>query len=543
MTILKSRLARDVVVVIGGGIIIAVAALLFALLPEKREGLTRVLEAEAAGTAKLFASLTPPTPNFHDMAAALIEPFLDATSIKGVATGDGKGERWLSLGHLPPPHVPRFDEMPPNGALRIFDESGDFIDFAWVLNFNNDPARPYVLVARVSAGYVKEELAEFMATSIAVGLLAAALLAVAMVGFLNLAIIRPVLRLRTRMHEAAADPDHPERYRDPANEEGEVGDMARSFNAMITRIGDNLAAREQAEAASHAARDAAENALGELRNAQQSLIEAEKMAALGGLVAGVAHEINTPVGNALGAVSHLHRKSKQTAELFAVGKLRKQDADDFIKSTLEAGEIAMANIQRAAALVHSFKQVAADHAADQRRRFRLEEYVGEVLTSLTPQIKRAKLTVETAIAPDLYMESYPGALAQIVTNLVGNAGLHAFGDDWDDEKQGPRAVRIAAATIADADNANSADVGKLRLEIADRGRGMPPEVLARIFEPFFTTKRGVGGTGLGMHIVYNLSSQRLGGRIEVVSVADMSNPDHGTVFTLILPLSAPETKG
>jgi signal transduction histidine kinase len=531
VTIVRSRLVRDAAAVIGGGVIVAVLALLLALLPEKRESLEAVLEAEAAGTAKLFASLTPPTPDFTDMAAALIEPFLQETRILGVTTGDGKGTRWLSLGLSPPEISPHFEDIPARGAFLAYGPGRKYIDFAWTLHFNNDPGRPYVLAARMDAKYVEEELTEFAVAAVVIGVLAAAMLTVAMVGFINLSIIRPVLRLRTRMHAAALDPAHPERYRDPANEAGEIGDMARSFNGMISRIGENLAARQQAEDAAHAARDAAEKALADLRTAQQSLIEAEKMAALGGLVAGVAHEINTPVGNALGAISHLHRKSRQVAELFQAGKLRKQDADEFISVTLEAGDIAMNNIQRASALVQSFKQVAADHTADQRRRFRLDDYLNEVLTSLTPQIRRNKLAVETDMPVDIEMESYPGALAQVLTNLVCNAGLHAYGDDWTD----PRPLRIAA---------RMQDDGQVRLEVSDRGRGMPPEVLARVFEPFFTTKRGAGGTGLGMHIVFNLATQKLGGRIEAASrirsdAAGDAEEDYGTVFTVTLPLTAP----
>ena len=444
----------------------------------------------------------------------------------GIATGDGKGEGWLALGPEPPSAQLRFDELPKSGALKIRHPAADRIDFAWVMRFNNDPDRPYVMAARMNAAFVDHEMVEFMAMSLAVTALAAALLTIGMLGFLHVRIIRPVLRLRQRMHDAAADPVHPELYRDAAVEPGEVGDMARSFNAMVERIGETLAARQTAEEAAQAARLRAEGALEELRAAQTGLIQAEKMAALGGLVAGVAHEINTPVGNALGAVSHLARKTKTTAELFETGKLRKQDADDFIKSAQEAGDIALANIQRAAALVRSFKQVAADQSADQRRRVRLDLYVEEVLTSLTPQVKRCRLDVAVAIPGDIELDGYPGALAQVLTNLVGNVGLHAYGDDWD----GPRPLRIAARR--DGEDA-------VVLTVTDQGRGMTEDVRQKVFEPFFTTKRGAGGTGLGMHIVYNLATQRLGGRIEVASDAEPQSPARGTTFTLILPLAAP----
>lgn len=527
MIILKSRLARDAAAVIGGGLVVAVAVLLLAMAPEKRESLEKVLEAEAAGVAKLFASLTPPTPGFQDMAAALIEPFLETTNIKGVATGDGKGGGWLSLGPEPPSAVLRFEDVPKDGALRIRHSDAERIDFAWVMYFNSDPDRPYVLAARMNAAFIDDEMIEFLALSLASAAFAAALLTAGMLGFLHLRIIRPVLRLHQRMHDAAADPLRPELYRDAAVEPGEVGDMARSFNVMVERIGETLAARRAAEEAAQTARLRAESALEELRAAQTGLIQAEKMAALGGLVAGVAHEINTPVGNALGAVSHLARKTKTAAALFETGKLRKQDADEFIKAAFEAGDIALANIQRAAALVRSFKQVAADQSADQRRRFRLDLYVDEVLTSLTPQIKRCRLEVSTDIPADIEMDGFPGALAQILTNLAGNAGLHAYGDDW----EGPRPLRLVAARHGE---------DAVILTVTDEGCGMTEEVRHKVFEPFFTTKRGSGGTGLGMHIVYNLATQRLGGRIEVASDADPQSPTQGTVFSLVLPLIAPD---
>lgn len=530
MGILNSRLVRDAALGIGGGFAIAIVTLLLALLPEKREALEAVLEAEAAGVAKLFASLTPPTPNFSDMAAALLEPFVAETRIRGVLTTDGAGTRWLTLGPSPPDLAPLLADIPPGGVLRAYSPDKKAMDFAWALTFNNDPGRRYVLTARVDAAYVYEELREFAVTSGLVAFTAAVMLTVGMVSFLNLRIIRPVQRLSVRMQAASNDPDHPERYRDPANEPGEIGDMARSFNVMVGRIGETLEARQQAEAVAAGARDRAETALVELRRAQENLIESEKMAALGGLVAGVAHEINTPIGNALGAVSHLHGKSQDAAGLFYAGKLRKQDADDFIKTTLEAGDIALSNIQRAAALVHSFKQVAADHTADMRRSFGLGEYLGEVLVSLTPQIRRARIEVETDIPADIEMESYPGALAQIVANIVANAALHAFGDDEGTGGGPPRHMRIAARRL---------DGAMLRLRISDNGRGMADAVRTRVFEPFFTTRRGAGGTGLGMHIVYNLVTQRLGGRIKLASVAGYDIEGHGTTYTMTLPLTAP----
>lgn len=547
-SLMNSPLVRDATLVIGGGLILATIILLVALLPEKRESLEDVLEAEAAGTAKLFASLTPPTPEFAAMAGALVEPFLAESRIVGITTGDGRGTRWLTLGPFPPDLEPRLEDVPPMGMVgrRGADHT---MEFAWELSFNNDPNRHYILAARIDARSIEDELAEFTLEAVGVTLVTAVLLVAGMVGFLNIRIIGPIRRLSDRMSQASDDPTHPERYRWHSDRAGEVGDMARSFNAMVERIGDAMSAQMTAEAEANQARQKAETALAELTRAQESLVEAEKMAALGGLVAGVAHEINTPVGNALGAISHLHRETRQASTLFQTGKLRRQDADHFIGTALEAGDIALTNIQRAATLVASFKQVAADQTAGDRRRFALGAYVEEVLVSLSPQLRRARVTVETDIPADIAMDADPGALAQVLANLISNAVLHGFGDrdpiDPGDDGETAR-VRIAARHVETASEIGGAEFGPseigngahIRLRVSDNGRGMTEDVRSRIFEPFFTTRRGSGGTGLGMHIVYNLVTRNLGGRIKVESA-----PGRGAVFTMTLPDRAPEKPG
>jgi len=273
--------------------------------------------------------------------------------------------------------------------------------------------------------------------------------------------------------------------------------------------------RKAAEAELTAAKEAAERALADLRAAQESLIQAETMASLGQLVAGVAHEINTPIGIGLTAATHLADQAACVRELFEGGTIRRGDFTDYLNSVGEGTKLLVANLNRAAELIQSFKQVAVDQSSGERRSFDLKTYIGEVLFSLRPRLKRTRISVEVNCPEGLGMDSYPGALSQVLTNLTINAIVHAYAEGQ-------------AGTIRIAAQPQSED--EVVLVFADDGRGIQPDVLPRIFDPFFTTKRGEGGSGLGLHIVFNTVTQALGGRIAVDS-----RLGQGTRFTLILP--------
>jgi signal transduction histidine kinase len=250
-----------------------------------------------------------------------------------------------------------------------------------------------------------------------------------------------------------------------------------------------------------------------------SLVQAEKLAALGSLVAGIAHEINTPLGIALTSASLLSEETRQFSGRVESGAVKKSDLQQFLRVTRESTSLILGNAERAASLVHSFKQVAVDQTSEARREFDLAQYIDEVIDSLRPKFKRTPIRVVNDCPRDIRVDSYPGAVAQIVTNLLLNALIHAFNETQSGQFQ------ISAQL-------NGRNV---KLCFADDGRGIGPEHLSRIFEPFFTTRRGAGGTGLGLHIVYNIVTKRLGGHIEVES-----EPGQGTRFTLTLPLQAPE---
>lgn len=256
---------------------------------------------------------------------------------------------------------------------------------------------------------------------------------------------------------------------------------------------------------------------------QDTLVQSEKMAALGALVAGVAHEVNTPVGSALTAATAFAERVKSFADLTSGGSIRRSDIDRFVASSLEAAHLMQTNIGRAAALIAGFKQVAVDQSDDARRRFDVRRLLEDVLMSLSPRLRKEGVSADLACGDGMECDGYPGALAQIVTNLVMNALNHAF--DGGGEKRILVSVDPVGAT-------------HFRLRVVDNGRGVPAEIKPRVFDPFFTTKRGVGGSGLGLHIVYNLVTRRLGGGIAVEDTAPS-----GAAFDMRLPLTAPDGGG
>jgi len=253
---------------------------------------------------------------------------------------------------------------------------------------------------------------------------------------------------------------------------------------------------------------------------QAELVRSEKMAALGGLVAGIAHEVNTPIGSALTAATAFAERAKRFAECCSGGTLKRSDLDRFTASALQASEYVEVNVRRAAELITGFKQVAADQTSDERRVFTLRHCIEDVAISLRPRLRKAGIVAETSVPDEREIDGWPGALSQIITNLVLNAAVHAF--------EGIENPRVAVEVD------DGPDPDTTRIAVSDNGRGIPGEHLPRIFDPFFTTRRGRGGTGLGLHIVVNLMTARMGGTITVENLAE-----GGARFTLVFPNTAP----
>jgi signal transduction histidine kinase len=298
----------------------------------------------------------------------------------------------------------------------------------------------------------------------------------------------------------------------------EVGEMARAVEVFR----ENAIAKRTTEDELRASKEKAENALHELNAAQQNLIDAERLAALGGLVAGVAHEVNNPIGISLTVASSFARRTEAfEAELKAGNGLRRSQLEEFVRTSRDAAQQLVGNLHRAGELIQSFKQVAVDRSHAERRTFNLSEATDQIIASLRPALKKASIALAVEVPENLVIDGYPGAYGQILTNLFLNAANHAFADG-----------RSGAITIS-AKPRGSDDVEVI---FADNGAGMTPDVQRQAFDPFFTTRRNEGGTGLGLHIVYNLVTQQLGGRMMLDS-----RPGQGTTFRIIMPKTANRT--
>lgn len=254
-----------------------------------------------------------------------------------------------------------------------------------------------------------------------------------------------------------------------------------------------------------------------LQEAQSELVRQEKLASLGRLVAGVAHEINTPLGICVTATSHLVEELRLTREELDAGSMTQDSLGSFFEIVEQSLRIMTTNTQRAASLVRSFKQVAVDQSSDDIRSFRLAAYLDEVLLSLQPKLKGRPVKVTLDCPPELVLESYPGAVSQIVTNMVVNSLVHGF------EREQAGSITVRAALDAD---------DWVAFDYADDGAGMDKDTLDKLFDPFFTTRRGTGGSGLGAHILYNLVTGALGGTVRVESA-----PGRGLRYQLRFPRS------
>ena len=296
--------------------------------------------------------------------------------------------------------------------------------------------------------------------------------------------------------------------------EDEFGEIVEAFNHIERRLTSDIERRDTAEKRLIESNSELTKTLDTLTLAQESLVQSEKFASLGSLVAGVAHEINTPVGVSVTGAYYLLEEAKKFEQKVNDGTIKKSEFLSFIGSVIEGAKLVLSNTERAAHLIQSFKQVAADETSEARRSFELHAYLSEVLTSLRPKFRKTGITIEYNCPDEITMDSYPGLLAQVLTNLITNALRHGY-EEGDTGRIEIRAHEESAWVI---------------IECANDGKLIPAEHLAKIFEPFFTTKRSDGGTGLGLNIVFNIVTQRLGGTIRVRSDIAV-----GTCFTVRIP--------
>jgi signal transduction histidine kinase len=253
-----------------------------------------------------------------------------------------------------------------------------------------------------------------------------------------------------------------------------------------------------------------------LQNMQQQLVQSEKMASLGTLTAGVAHEINTPLGIAVTSTSSALESTQKIRENFETGNLTRTAMESYFNGMEKSSNLNTNALERVIELLNNFKQVAADQMVGEEREIDLVSYIEEVMSTLSAEMKRFRVSYQYSGESELIITTIPGALAQVLTNLVTNALKHAF----ESKELGNIAI-----------NLSKTEDNKVVILFKDNGHGMNQHVLDNIFEPFFTTKRNSGGTGLGMNIVYNIVCQKLQGNIKIDSKLE-----YGSNFHITLPM-------
>lgn len=302
--------------------------------------------------------------------------------------------------------------------------------------------------------------------------------------------------------------------------QGQVRDLLTAKNEL-SLLNERLESRvaERTMDLAHA-NDSLSKALEGLQQAQEELVRTAQLAGLGSLVAGIAHELNTPIGNAVTVATSLVHEARQLKSHHDNGTLKRSTLEQYVQVTSDVTFVLERNLLRAADIIGNFKQLTVDQVSENRRKFKLADVIANTMAAVSPQLRHTNYKVDLQIDSTLEMDSFPGAVSQVLTNFVTNAVMHAF----EGRVHGTMTIRTAPY----GDDA-------LELYFSDDGAGIPTDRMERIFDPFFTTKFGQGGSGLGLYIVYNQVQKVLGGHLEVDS-----KPGSGTSFRLLLPRVAPD---
>ncbi|WP_168224785.1 sensor histidine kinase [Rhodoferax aquaticus] len=381
----------------------------------------------------------------------------------------------------------------------------------------------------VSAGLIKQGILLDFFKLVAALVLQVALSVGLILMLLERRMVRPIMHLRLsaaklasgRLDEAVT-----------VRRQDELGKLAQDLDSMRISLGTTLTERDQLNAsleqrvqertqALQASNEELSSTLDQLQASQRALVQKEKLASLGALVSGVAHELNTPLGVSVTIASSFQDQNKALEEAIAHG-LTRSALNSFHERYVNGTALLVQNLQRAATLVTRFKQVSTDRASEQRRKFQLKDVVEEVIFINAPSFDKTPHKITLDIGEGLAFDSYPGPLGQVITNLIQNAFVHAF----DPHTSGTLHI-----------SARSPVMGAIQIKVHDNGKGIPGSDIQHIFDPFFTTKLGQGGSGLGLNIVYNIVTATLGGDIVVDSQVGS-----GTTFTMVLPNTAPERR-
>ncbi|RCU49104.1 HAMP domain-containing protein [Corallincola holothuriorum] len=299
--------------------------------------------------------------------------------------------------------------------------------------------------------------------------------------------------------------------------EQDVAKKTSTLSRTLVEVDRQKSELEQHQAALKLQQEELAVSLQELKATQAQLVESEKMASLGGLVAGVAHEINTPIGVGVTAASYLDDRVKELQQRFSDKTLTQSNLAEFLTDAQQSTQLLSTNLNRAAELIASFKQVAVDQTSELIRDLNLKSYINEVIKSLQPKLKRQAPRFHINCPETLVLHCRAGALSQVFTNLIMNTLIHGFNDT------GSGDIFIDIAMVD----------GQVQIIYRDSGTGVDQESLRKLFDPFFTTRRGHGGSGLGTHILYNLITQSLKGSVQATSPQG-----EGLSYTITLPISS-----
>jgi two-component system, NtrC family, sensor kinase len=396
--------------------------------------------------------------------------------------------------------------------------SSDFIHIVRPITYNQQNLGTLDLIyslepAREKASQETKQLISIISMQLIISL-------TVLMGFLHRRIIHPLSQLRIFANGIAQGNLSSQA---PGLNPDELGDLAADLEKMRQSLESNIQNLEHH--VNDRTRELSQSnqqlsaTLEQLKLTQVHLIQSEKLAALGSLVAGVAHELNTPIGNGLSVASTLTQTCQDFANTLSSG-MTKSALKAFIEDVTEGNEIINRNLNKASELVSGFKQVAMDRTSAQRRSFKLLDFLNDTYLTLTPTFRRTAIKVNIDCPENIELNSYPGPLGQVITNLLNNTLIHAFESD----------------SVGQVDIRANQEGELVKIDVKDNGKGILPEHIGKIFDPFFTTKLGKGGNGLGMHIVHNIVSGLLGGSISVCST-----PNNGCCFTLLLPSIAPQT--
>ena len=301
-----------------------------------------------------------------------------------------------------------------------------------------------------------------------------------------------------------------------------IDQRTKELEALNQQLKKDITRRKRTETRLQKANLDLSESLEKLKFAQDKLIQSEKLASLGGMASGLVHEINTPIGIGITASTFIRQMVSKMEQKLEAGEIDLQAISTILKKTGEAASLTHSNLGRATGLLENFKQVSVDQLSENPRKILVDEYVGEVISSLRMELKHSPHRIVVNCPKNLIFDSRPGALAQIITNFVMNATIHAF------EGMGEGEVAFDI----------HADDTTLYLTCRDNGKGMDQNQLKQLYDPFYTTKREQGGTGLGLYVVYNLVTQVLAGSIECES-----SPGKGTTFTLRIPRNGSKPPG